>query len=155
MANIGGILPKMLWRGVVEEIMLDLTSFQKAIASLNEALSAQAKDPINAFIMDSCIQRFEFTYELSWKTLKRYLEMSEASSQDIDTLAFPDLIRMGNEKALLKSDWTTWKIFLESRNKTAHTYDEQVAKDVFLHIPAFLEEARFLYDKIKSKISHG
>jgi nucleotidyltransferase substrate binding protein (TIGR01987 family) len=134
---------------------LDLTSLQKAIASLDEALNAQAKDPDNGFIMDSCIQRFEFTYELSWKTLKRYLEMSEASSQDIDSLAFPDLIRIGNEKGLLKSDWPSWKKFRESRNKTAHTYDAQKAKEVFLVIPDFLTEARALFENIQSKISHG
>lgn len=44
---------------------LDLSSLKKAVASLDEALKAHDREPRNKFIIDSCIQRFEYTYELS------------------------------------------------------------------------------------------
>ncbi|MBI4128210.1 MAG: nucleotidyltransferase substrate binding protein [Parcubacteria group bacterium] len=48
---------------------LSLAPLKKAVASLEKAL-AQTKDE---FSRDSVIQRFEYTYELCWKSLKRYL----------------------------------------------------------------------------------
>jgi nucleotidyltransferase substrate binding protein (TIGR01987 family) len=132
---------------------LDLTSFGKAIASLEEALKAHEKEPQNAFILDSCIQRFEFTYELTWKTLKRYLEFGAAAIENIDSLPFPDLIRVGNEQSLLRSDWTVWKDYRKARNTTAHTYDEEKAQEVFRQIPGFLLEAKHLYNEMLKRLA--
>ncbi len=128
---------------------LDLTSFKKAISSLKAALDEHGRQH-NDFLRDSCIQRFEYTYELAWKMLKRYLEMNEPTSELIDSLNFSDLIRRGNEKGLLLNDWSKWRIYREARNKTSHTYDEKVADDVFFVIPDFMQEAEFLYEKISA-----
>lgn len=48
---------------------LILTHLKKALMTLKEAL----KQPKNNFIRDAVIQRFKYSYELSWKTLKRFL----------------------------------------------------------------------------------
>jgi hypothetical protein len=58
---------------------------------------------------NSVIHCFEFTYDLRWKMLKRYLEATEASPAELDVATFQSLIRLGNERALLKSDWNAWK----------------------------------------------
>ncbi len=52
-------------------IELDTTSFERAVDSLQSALAQYDITP-NDFIRDSCIQRFECNYELSWKMLKRF-----------------------------------------------------------------------------------
>lgn len=131
---------------------LDLSALQKALVSLDAALQEHKKQN-NDFLRDSCIQRFEYTYELSWKMLKRFLEMTEPASSSIDELSFPGLIRKGNEKGLLLSDWTKWKVFREARNLTSHTYNETKAKDVFAIIPDFYQESHFLYNKLNDRIS--
>ncbi len=46
-----------------------LTPLKKAVASLKRAVA----QPKNEYTRDAVIQRFEYTYELSWKMLKRYL----------------------------------------------------------------------------------
>lgn len=56
-------------------------------------------------LRNSVIHCFEFTCELSWKMLKRNLEETAATPENIDTSTFQNLIRRGNEKGLLSSDW--------------------------------------------------
>jgi len=97
------------------------------------------------------IQRYEFTYEISHKMLKRYLEMTAANPEAFDALPFADLIRTGNEQSLLKSDWSAWKIFREMRAKTSHTYDEHIAQTVVQVIPAFIEEIEFLVRQLDQR----
>ncbi|MEO9607869.1 MULTISPECIES: nucleotidyltransferase substrate binding protein [Alphaproteobacteria] len=52
---------------------LELSSFEKALASLDEAL-AEFDRTQSQLVKDACIQRFEYTYELAHKLLKRQLE---------------------------------------------------------------------------------
>lgn len=132
-------------------MILDLTPFEKTIASLDTALDEHRRNPANLFVIDSCIQRFEYTYELSWKMLKRFLEATEASAETIDEMTFPDLIRTGCEKGLLLNAWPVWKEYRDARNKTSHTYDEQKALEVLSQIPGFAIDARHLLEKIRER----
>ena len=60
-----------------------------------EALRRATLEPKNEFLRDSVIQRFEFTYELAWKSLKRYLEQEEGT-ENIDALPpSPRFIQIG------------------------------------------------------------
>lgn len=129
-------------------IRLDISSFCKAVARLEEGLSGYQATADNDIYRDALIQRFEFTYELSHKMLKRYLEMTSATPDIYDTISFQDLIRTGNEQGLLLGDWSAWKQYRQMRSKTSHTYDEDVALEVTEIIPDFLREARFLRDKL-------
>lgn len=130
---------------------LDITPLDRAIARLEEGLSAYAADTANALIRDGTIQRFEFTYELAHKMLKRFLEQSSPSPEVFDTLSFADLIRTGNERGLLLGDWPRWRTWRSMRTKTSHTYDENIALEVVAGIPGFLDEARHLRDQLKSR----
>ncbi|MDR3124645.1 MAG: nucleotidyltransferase substrate binding protein [Endomicrobium sp.] len=130
---------------------LDLSSFNKAIKSLKEAIVEFNKDKTNAFVKDSIIQRFEYTYELSHKTLKRFLEKSQFSSQNIDEMSFADIVRTANEKGLLLNDLEKWAIYRQKRNMTSHTYDEIKADEVISIVPDFLEEVDFLLKKLIEK----
>ena len=59
--------------------MLDFRSLQLATASLAEALEAAKRRPDDTFVRDASIQRFEYTFELCVKSLRRQLEaMSRA-----------------------------------------------------------------------------
>ena len=130
---------------------LDLKPLTNAILRLEEAVETYARDRSQTLIRDGLIQRFEFTYEISHKTLKRYLEEASATPEQYDGMPFQDLIRSGNEQGLLRSDWPKWRSYRDMRAKTSHTYDEQVAREVVADIPAFLEEARYLRDQIAQR----
>ena len=127
---------------------LDISSFSKAVARLEEGLARYEHNKADDQIRDGLIQRFEFTYELSHKMLKRHLEMTSPTPDIYDAISFQDLIRTGNEQGLLLGEWADWKLYREKRAKTSHTYNEDVALDVVDSIPGFLREARFLRDKL-------
>lgn len=132
---------------------LDITSFEKAITRLQEGLERYLRDVNDTQIRDGLIQRFEFTYELSHKMLKRYLEFAAPTPEIYDTLPFQDLIRSANEQDLLLGDWPRWKKYREMRSRTIHTYDEDVALEVVAGIPDFLTEAAHLRDQLRARLA--
>ncbi len=130
---------------------LDILPLQKAIARLQEGLARYQQDISDTQIRDGLIQRFEFTYEISHKMLKRFLEQSSASPEQFDVMPFSDLIRSANEKGLLIGDWPTWRTYRDMRSKTSHTYDEDIALQVVAGIPQFLTEAQFLAHQLSQR----
>ena len=132
---------------------LDLSPFIKAVDRLDEGIARYQRDTLDTQIRDGLIQRFEFTYEISHKMLKRYLELASPTPAQYDGMAFQELIRSGNEQGLLRSDWSRWRSFREMRSKTSHTYDESVALAVVAEIPDFLLEARHLLGCLRERLA--
>lgn len=136
---------------------LDLSSLEKAIFQLEDSLryfhteAVQEDERLKLHMRAAAIQAFEFTYELSWKMIKRYLEMTEPDPTEIDHMSFPNFIRTACERGLLLSDVSVWKKFREERSITSHTYNQQKAIEVFEKIPEFLKEAKFLYAQLKDR----
>lgn len=127
---------------------LDFSPLANAIARLDEGLSRYRTDESDAQIRDGLIQRFEFTYDLAHKMLRRTLEEAAANPEEIDRLTFPSLIRTGVEQGLVAGEWADWRTFREMRNITSHTYDEAKAMQVVAAIPAFLAEAEALLARL-------
>jgi nucleotidyltransferase substrate binding protein (TIGR01987 family) len=134
-------------------VTLDISSFEKAVARLTEGLARFERNTADDQIRDGLIQRFEFTYELSHKTLKRYMASVAASPNDYDAMAFSDLIRSANEQGLLLGDWPVWRNFRDMRAKTSHVYDEIKAMEVVAGIPGFLTEVGFLRDQLRRRLA--
>lgn len=103
-------------------------NFEKAYFSLKESIDAFNAEPQNLFIRDSLIQRYEYTIELAWKTLKDYLE----NEGFIDISSPKKVIRQA-----LQGEYITdplWLQALDDRNKTSHAYDEDMAQEVTAEI---------------------
>ncbi len=137
--------------------MIDISALENAIQQLETSLNytesdlAKSDAGIAKQFRAASIQAFEFTYELSHKMLKRYLETTEPSPDIFDDLAFQDLIRLGAERGLLLNSWDCWKDYRKARGTTSHSYNESSAEDVFASIPAFLADARYLRDQINQR----
>ncbi len=133
---------------------LDFTPLGNAINQLEKSLqyatSPMAESDSGLFeqLRNSVIQCFEFTYELSHKMLKRYLEETTASPEDIDLSTFQNQIRTGNEKGLLRSDWLRWRVYRQARTDSSHTYDKKKAEAVYRIASDFLLEAEYLYQRL-------
>ncbi len=132
--------------------ILDLDAIERAVITLEKAIQAFSKDVKNDLVRDACIQRFEYSYELCTKILRRYLVLTEANSGEIAAMSFPNLIRTGSMRNLLLHDWERWSKYRDARNITSHTYDEKKAKKVIKIIPKFIEEANFLLEKLNSLV---
>ncbi len=136
---------------------LDFSPLGNAIGQLEKSLEyansdlARSDPGLREQLRNSVIQCFEFTYELSHKMLKRYLEATAASPEEIDLSTFQNLVRMGNEKSLLRSDWTQWRTYRQARTDSSHTYDEHKAEAVFGIAPLFLEEAQHLFNELEKR----
>ena len=130
---------------------LDLSALEKAISQLVEGLDLASNPNAHPLLRDGAIQRFEFTYEVSWKMLKRFLEATSGDPQSIDTLAFSDLIRLGHERGILRSSYDVWALFRKARGTTSYTYDQNKAAEVFQVIPQFLGEAQFLLAQLRAR----
>lgn len=127
---------------------LDFTSLERAVARLSEGLLRHRAEPADEQLRDGLIQRFEFTYDLSHKMLRRALEAAAAIPAEIDQMSFPTLVRTGYEQGLLEQGWPAWEAYRKMRNITSHTYDEAQASAVVAMIPEFLDEARFLVGRL-------
>ena len=95
------------------------------------------------------IQNFELTYELSWKFMKRWLEIN-FSSVYVDGLPRKELFRMAAESRLI-TQVSKWFRYHELRNETVHAYDEKKANEVFESTKDFLQDARELLSNLEKK----
>lgn len=139
--------------------MLDLTAFKKAKLSLEESIgvtekvlcaqSLSAEDPLFKTLRAGVIQNFEFTYELSWKFIKRWLAINLGKTS-VEGLSRRALYRLAFEYQLIHSV-DEWMLFHQARNETNHTYDEETAQDVFGVAKGFLEHACSLYRQLHLK----
>ncbi len=136
---------------------LNLSAFVKAINQLQQSLTCYHSDIVQQHedliqqMRAAAIQAFEFTYELAWKMLKRYLMLTEPNPNEIEEMSFSDLIRTACERGLLQSELSVWKSFRRDRSITSHTYDDTKAQEVFEHIPAFLKEAQDLLSSLQAR----
>lgn len=103
-------------------------NFEKAYFSLNESIEAFEKDSENLFIRDSIIQRYEYSIELAWKTLKDYLE----EEGFIDVSSPKKVIRQALKEGYITDP--AWLKAFDDRNKTTHAYDEKMAQEVTAQI---------------------
>ena len=140
------------------EDTLDIAPFERAVKRLEEGLEfyqrGEQGDPIlYSLIRDGLIRRFEFTYELGHKILRRYLAHVSPNPGSVQSMELPDLIRTANEKNLLKGDWDDWKTYRAMRGKTSYTHEEEVALGVVKKIPEFIEEVIYLRDELRRRLS--
>jgi nucleotidyltransferase substrate binding protein (TIGR01987 family) len=107
-----------------DRLQLRVGEFVKAVTRLNEA----CQQPVNSFIRDSVIQRFEFSFELGWKMLKVRLE-SEGLQASTPRQTIQEALQAG-----MLQDGNQWSEMLRMRNLTSHTYDEALAETVYAFI---------------------
>lgn len=130
--------------------MIDLTSFENALKTLDEILIRYDKESHDNAIRDAVIQRFEYTYSLSIKMLTRFLQNQATDLPD--SLTFNETIRKANQMGLLLSDLEKWTDYRQKRNMTSHTYEETIANAVVCVVKDFREDAKFLLTALKKHL---
>ncbi|MBI3784231.1 MAG: nucleotidyltransferase substrate binding protein [Deltaproteobacteria bacterium] len=112
------------------ELRRNFDQLSHAVDRLREAL---AEPTTNSLIIDGTIQRFEFTIELYWKVMKRLLAFEGIEAQT------PRETLQHAYQAGWLSDETAWLDMLRDRNQTSHTYNEELARQIYdrikLHFP--------------------
>jgi nucleotidyltransferase substrate binding protein (TIGR01987 family) len=118
-------------------------NYRRALARLREAVELSQQRPLSDLERQGLIQAFEFTHELSWKTLKDFL----ASRGVSDLFGSRDTTREAFAQGLIR-DGQGWMEMIRHRNLSTHTYDEATVQEIVTavvtrYLGAFLElEAR-------------
>ena len=129
---------------------LDLTSWKRALASLERAITRSKGAPTDEEVRDAVIQRFEYSYELSWKMLKRHLEQVVPDPGAVDQWSFKDLMREAAERGLIAAV-EPWLEYRYQRNLTAHVYDEEKARRVHETALSFVVDAQALLAEVERR----
>lgn len=106
-----------------------LQNFSKAQAQLDEAMALMQAGSLSELERLGVIQAFEYTYELGWNTLKDYLIWQGIT----DIVGSRDAIREGFRRGVL-ADGQGWMDMLIDRNRTSHTYNEEIAESILQNI---------------------
>ena len=119
-------------------------NFEKAFKQLQDAVSRI--DELDDLSKEGLVQRFEYTFELTWKTMKDYLESKGVK------VSFPrDTIKQAFATGVI-NDGDVWLEMLDSRNLTAHTYDESnFNKSVDLIVNKYFGLINELYENLKNE----
>lgn len=126
-----------------------LTAFEKACIASEEAKALPLSPTLQDVIKAGVIQHFEFTYELAWKFMKRWLE-NNFGSQLIDGVTRRELFRLASESQLI-DDIDGWMFYHQSRNKTSHTYHADMALEIYESSLQFLPIVKKFYQTLKAK----
>ena len=124
------------------------SNFSRAYSLLREALE-DGVEPLNQLELEGVIQRFEFTFELSWNLLKDRLEYDGLV---IATITPRNVIREAYSAKLI-DDSETWIDMLTDRNLMSHTYDFERFKAVVENIHSrYLTVLNNLYQRLLAEV---
>ena len=136
---------------------LDLSPLESAMEQLEDGLVLYDSDIVRQYpeirgqMRAGAIQSFEFTYELSIRMIKRYLEQVSANPAEVDQLEFRNLVRRASEQGLLHSDLSAWMEHQRNRGLASHVYNEAMAERVFQVAQDFLVEVRYLLRELQER----
>lgn len=118
-----------------------IQDLEKANASLKEAVAL----PATRVHKDATIQRLEFTFELCWKTLQTYVR-----DQGFDCKSPKSCFREAAKIDLIGNP-EKWFEYLEKRNLIDHTYNEQLADQVYQKAVDFPKDVDKLLKDLKGE----
>lgn len=100
--------------------------FENALARLKEGINEKYSD----IVIDGILHRFEFTFELAWKTVKDYLEYQGIVSK----VGSPrEIIQEGFKQGIIQ-DGEIWIQMMLARNSLSHLYDEESSRQIYVKI---------------------
>ncbi|MBF4505480.1 nucleotidyltransferase substrate binding protein [Flavobacterium sp. JLP] len=117
------------------------SNFNKALLKLDESVNyikqnyLDDKDELDAdnlgyvveeLIKEGLIQRFEYTHELAWNVMKDYAFFQGNSTVGGSRDATREAFRLH-----IIENAEMWMDMIQSRNKTSHTYNEEIANEIF------------------------
>ena len=93
-------------------------NFDRSYVLLRSALES-GPGALNALEKEGAIQRFEYCFELAWKTVKDYLEASGL----VFATVTPRQVLKDAFAAKILGEGPVWMDMLDHRNLLSHTYD--------------------------------
>jgi len=115
--------------------------FKKAIIKLEEVLIIEKTE----IVRDSAIVRFEFCFDLAWKTIKNY-----AKDQGMECYSPKECLKSAYQLKLI-DDQDGWIKMANDRNLIAHLYKEAQAEKLYSSLLEYLELFKKLANSLAEK----
>ena len=115
-----------------------IEDYNKALNRLKEAFLQEPTE----IVIDGTLQRYEFTFELAWKTLKDYLEYNGI----IDNVGTPRVIIQSAYNSKIIKDGDKWIQMMLDRNMLSHLYDEDKSREIYNNIK---DEYLYMFEELK------
>ncbi|MBN2166184.1 MAG: nucleotidyltransferase substrate binding protein [Marinilabiliaceae bacterium] len=143
---------KVIWSSTKLLRMEDsLLNFQSALAKFKEMVNskdAYENDGYGDVFLDIAVKRFEFTFEMAWKTCKRTLDYL-----GFDCKSPRECLKEAYAQNILKNE-ALWLDMIEQRNLSAHVYDETSVSEIYqdlIHYLSAFEELGISISKLYSQ----
>lgn len=113
-----------------DKLMAQFEQLKRAVGRFDEVLTLP-QDELGT-VRDSAIQRFEFCVDLSWKTLKTYLNAHHGVQCASPKMCLREAAHVG----IIEAEDDYWLTMLEFRNLSADTYWEETAEKLYAELPS-------------------
>ena len=131
---------------------LDLSVLKDSFNTLSQCYEdycAEQNEKIKTYIKDSCIKRFEYTYEAAKKIMNKYLK-KEYDKEEKD-LTINNIFREMYALGMIK-DFEHWVEYRTKRNTTSHEYDLEKTYVIMDIVPNFIKDTKFLINELEKKL---
>ena len=119
---------------------------KRNLLNATERLKEVLQEKENDIVIDGTLHRFEFTFELAWKTMKDYLEYSGI----IDGIGIPrEIIKTAFANGIIE-DGEDWIKMMLERNSLLYLYDEEKSREIYIEIK---EVYLNLFEKLNNKFA--
>ena len=103
---------------------------KQELLNATERLKEAIQEKESEIVIDGTLHRFEFTFELAWKTMKDYLEYSGI----IEGIGSPrEIIKTAFANGIIE-DGENWIKMMLARNSLSHLYDEEKSREIYNEI---------------------
>ena len=119
---------------------------KQELLNATDRLKEAFQEKENDIVIDGTLHRFEFTFELAWKTMKDYLEYSGI----IDGIGSPrEIIKSAFANGIIE-DGEEWIKMMLARNSLSHLYDEEKSREVYIEVKEIYLN---LFEKLNKKFT--
>jgi len=126
-----------------QTLNLKLEEFKKALGTLKEAIDMF--DSTNILVRDATIKRFEYCFELSWKTSKVFLKEEKGNLVMAPKECFKTL---GKYELLSPEEVEKSLNMVDDRNETTHAYGEKFIQALYPRIKEYFKVMEKIYYSI-------
>lgn len=131
----------------MERLKERLAIARRALGTLEELLGLEG--PVSNVVRDAAIQRFEYTFEAVWKAAQLYLRIMEG----LDNNSPKGVIRASLRVGLLDENQVRLGLDMtDDRNRTVHTYNEDIARAIYGRLPDYAGLMRYWLESMSKML---
>jgi len=125
-----------------------LYNFRRALERFSSAIERRDelyREGFGDIFLDLAVKRFEFTYEMAWKAIKRYLDFI-----GIDAPSPRSCFREAYQQGLI-GDQDVWLEMIEQRNLSSHVYSEIEIEGILSRLDIYRQAFENLRETLEGK----